>query len=112
MESTRPACIPPPVGFHVMKNLCRVEGEADLTMHICSTHMRTRINKRAPADARASLTFARSSGKRQQRRRCEALEGVGRHFPDFTDINLHSQQHQVEPKILLRNEGYVETTAA
>lgn len=43
MESTRPACIPPSVGFHVMKILCRVEGEADLMMRICSTH----INKRA-----------------------------------------------------------------
>lgn len=109
MESTRPACIPPPVGFHVMKNLCRVEGEADLTMRICSTHMRTRINKRAPADARASLAAPVQNNSVADARLWKLLEDI---FSDFTDNNLHPKHHQVEPKILLRKEGSVETTAA
>lgn len=76
MESTRPACIPPPVGFHVMKNLCRVEGEADLTMRICSTHMHTCINKRALADARASLAAPLQNNNVADARLWKLLEDI------------------------------------
>lgn len=45
MESTRPACIPPPVGFHVMKNLCRVEGGGQPhDAHMCATYTHTLVN--------------------------------------------------------------------
>ena len=41
MEATRPACIPPPVGFHVMKNLCSMAGEVHSVKHTCTTHTHT-----------------------------------------------------------------------
>lgn len=39
MEATRPVCIPPPVGFHVMKNLCNMAGEVQSVIHPCSVRL-------------------------------------------------------------------------
>lgn len=71
-------------------------------MRICSTHMRTHINKRALADAHASFAF-RNCCTQKKLCKCEAFGAIGRHLSDFRENGLHTLKHQVKSKILLTN---------